>query len=245
MAPGILVSTASSNGLVPNRHQAIAPANDDLLYPQLQQSSKGGSKLVSPCPSVCPSVWRIIYGHKLPYMKKTRKKKQVCGAACFMAAEIKFSKDVRGRNLVCSVFSAILAGSISCLYGLSSNFRRCVVWKVHCKIFQICNFDFVLFWLWIQYESIVWVIMRQHGVSSECRRSSSSYDYDKNFVFWFFMTSVNPAFNYKVLRLHLWNMAVQSTSYKRTIDTIVFYILSAGDLSGVETASGWQVGSRG
>ena len=27
-------------------------------------------------------------------MKKTRKKKQVCGAACFMAAEIKFSKDV-------------------------------------------------------------------------------------------------------------------------------------------------------
>ena len=27
-------------------------------------------------------------------MKKT-KKKQVCGAACFMAAEIKFSKDVR------------------------------------------------------------------------------------------------------------------------------------------------------
>ena len=28
-------------------------------------------------------------------MKKTRKKKQVCGAACFIAAEIKFSKDVR------------------------------------------------------------------------------------------------------------------------------------------------------
>ena len=41
-----------------------------------------------------PWIWRIIYGHKLPYMKKTRKKKQVCGAACFMAAEIKFSKDV-------------------------------------------------------------------------------------------------------------------------------------------------------
>ena len=36
-----------------------------------------------------------IYGDKLPYMKKTRKKKQVCGAACFMAAEIIFSKDVR------------------------------------------------------------------------------------------------------------------------------------------------------
>ena len=42
-----------------------------------------------------PWIWRIIYGNQLPYMKKTRKKKQVCGAACFMAAEIKLSKDVR------------------------------------------------------------------------------------------------------------------------------------------------------
>ena len=42
-----------------------------------------------------PWIWRIIYGHKLPYMKKTRKKKQVCGAACYMAVEMKFSKDVR------------------------------------------------------------------------------------------------------------------------------------------------------
>ena len=41
-----------------------------------------------------PWIWRIIYGRKLPYIKKTRNKKQVCGAACFMAAEIKFSKDV-------------------------------------------------------------------------------------------------------------------------------------------------------
>ena len=42
-----------------------------------------------------PWIWRFIYGHKLPYMKETGKTKQVCGAACFMAAEIKFSKDVR------------------------------------------------------------------------------------------------------------------------------------------------------
>ena len=46
-----------------------------------------------------PWIWRIIYGDKLPYMKKTRKKKQVCGAACFMVAEIKFSKDVRLSHL--------------------------------------------------------------------------------------------------------------------------------------------------
>ena len=41
----------------------------------------------------------------------------------------------------------------------------------------ICNFDFVLFWLGIQYELvniIVWVIMGRHGVSSECRHSSYS-----------------------------------------------------------------------
>ena len=42
-----------------------------------------------------PWIWKIIYGHNLSYMKKTRRKKQVCSAACFMAAEIKFSKDVR------------------------------------------------------------------------------------------------------------------------------------------------------
>ena len=85
-----------------------------------------------------PWIWRIIYGHKLPYIKKTRKKKQVCGAACFMAAEIKFSKDVRlsvcGQNRICSVSSTILIGSISYLHILSSNFRRCVACNVCFKI---------------------------------------------------------------------------------------------------------------
>ena len=42
-------------------------------------------------------------------MKKTRKKKQVCGAACFMAAEIKFSEDVRLSRLpcpLCNIYSS-------------------------------------------------------------------------------------------------------------------------------------------
>ena len=56
-----------------------------------------------------PWIWRNIYGHKLPHMKKTRKKKQVCGAACFMAAEIKFSKDVRPS--VCSHHPIIMKWS--------------------------------------------------------------------------------------------------------------------------------------
>ena len=41
-------------------------------------------------------------------------------------------------------------------------------------IFKICNFDFVFFWLGIQYDSMVWVIMRRRGVSSERRHSSCS-----------------------------------------------------------------------
>ena len=49
-----------------------------------------------------PWIWRIIYGHKLPYMK-TRKKKQVCGAA-FMAAEIKFSRAVLETKASLSVW---------------------------------------------------------------------------------------------------------------------------------------------
>ena len=65
---------------------------------------------------------------------KTRKKKQICGAACFMAAEIKFSKDVCPASCVRSVVPTVLVGSISYLYILSSNFRRCAACKVYCKI---------------------------------------------------------------------------------------------------------------
>ena len=86
-----------------------------------------------------PWIWRIIYGHKLPYMKKTRKKKQVCCAACFMAAQIKFSKDICPTSRVHSVAPTVLVQSISYLYLLSSNFRRCVVCKVSCKISK-CEF---------------------------------------------------------------------------------------------------------
>ena len=60
-----------------------------------------------------------------------------------------------GQNSVCSVSSTMLAGSISYLYILSSNFRMCVACKYHCKIskkFEICNkLSLVLTWdpIWI------------------------------------------------------------------------------------------------
>ena len=51
-----------------------------------------------------------------------------------------------------------------------SKFKNVKFWR----IFKICNFDFVIFWLGIQYDSMVWVIMRRRGVSSERWRFSCS-----------------------------------------------------------------------
>ena len=79
---------------------------------------------------------------------------------------------VCGQNRVRSVSSTILIGSISYLHILSSNFRRCVACNARFKIQKFVNFDFVFFWLGIQYDSMVWVTMRRRGVSSERRRSS-------------------------------------------------------------------------
>ena len=92
---------------------------------------------------------------------------------------IGFSPSVRlsvrpaSRPRVRSVVPTVQAGSISYLYILSSNFRRCVACKVSCKFLRlrfwqfckICNFDFVLLWLEIWCESLVWVIMGRRGVS--------------------------------------------------------------------------------
>ena len=41
------------------------------------------------------------------------------------------------------------------------NFKNFKFWQ----FFKICNFDFVLFWLGIWCESLVWVIMGRRGVS--------------------------------------------------------------------------------
>ena len=83
-----------------------------------------------------------------------------------------FTLSVCGQNRVLSVFSAILIGSISYLHILSSNFRECVACNVCSKIKknwslgEFCKFStliFILFWLGIQYESVVCVIMRGGG----------------------------------------------------------------------------------
>ena len=55
------------------------------------------------------------------------------------------------------------------------------------NFWQICNFDFVLFWHEIWYGSIVWVIIGRRGVFSECRHSSCSC-FDLIFLLFFRMT---------------------------------------------------------
>ena len=76
-----------------------------------------------------------------------------------------------GQNRVHSVSSTILIGSISCLqyYQVTSEGVSRVMFVSKLKNLkflrnlEICNFDFVFFWLGIQYDSIVWVIMRRQG----------------------------------------------------------------------------------
>ena len=93
------------------------------------------------------------------------------------------------QNHVHSPTSTILAGSTSYLHILLSKFRRCVACIFFCakfqnlyfwQFFQICNFDCVLFWLGIWYESIVLVIVGRREVFSERMRSSSSWNMQHN-----------------------------------------------------------------
>ena len=71
---------------------------------------------------------------------------------------------VRLSRILCPLCSAYISDWIHFIFIHLSNFRRCVVCIVLCKIskfeflaiFFICNFHFVLFWLGIW---CVWVIM--------------------------------------------------------------------------------------
>ena len=80
---------------------------------------------------------------------------------------------VRPASRVRSVAPTVLVGSISYLYtsyqgtseGMSNvksltKFQNLNFWQ----FFKICNFDFVLFWLGIWCDSLVWVIMGRRGV---------------------------------------------------------------------------------
>ena len=111
-----------------------SPAPMPLLYPPLQRSWKGGI-LVSPCPSV--RLWT-----------------ESCPLCIFNNTHrIHFIF----AHLINSTYQATSEG-VSCVM-LVSKFKILKFWR----IFKIFNFDFVFFWLGIQYDSIEWVIMRRLG----------------------------------------------------------------------------------
>ena len=78
------------------------------------------------------------------------------------------------ENRVRSVASTVLDGFFPYLVQMITSMRRCVAchdlwpWPIYIR-----SFDLVLTW-GNQHDSIVWVIMRRRGVSSERRRSSCS-----------------------------------------------------------------------
>ena len=51
----------------------------------------------------------------------------------------------------------------------------CTHFIVFWQVFKMCNFDFVLFWLGIWCESLIWAIMAQRGISKLRRSSYSSF----------------------------------------------------------------------
>ena len=84
---------------------------------------------------------------------------------------------IRPTSRVCSVVPTVLVGSISYLYILSSNFRRCVMCKDSC---QILGFQFLaifkISWLWLCVVltwDLMWITSKgNHGAErgiSECR----------------------------------------------------------------------------
>ena len=68
---------------------------------------------------------------------------------------------------ICTSYQAILEGVSHVKF--VSQIKNFKFWQIH----WIGNFDSVFLWLGIQYDSIVWVIMRGGGGSSERRRSTS------------------------------------------------------------------------
>ena len=127
--------------------KATARWDENHYTPPLQWRWKGGI-LVSPCPSLRLSVCPSV--------------DRIVSALCLQ----QYSSDPF------HIYTSYQATS----EGVS---RVMPVWKFKnlkfWRIFLICNFDFVFFWLGIQYDPMVWVlIMTRRGVSSERRRSSCS-----------------------------------------------------------------------
>ena len=96
--------------------------------------------------------------------------------SCWRGILVSLRPSVCPSHTPCPLCSAASFGWIHFIFThlMSINFRECVACEVSYKIlkfeflaifFLICNFNFVLFWLRIWCESLVWVIMGRWGVS--------------------------------------------------------------------------------
>ena len=149
----------------------------DFLYPPLQRSWKGGI-LVSPCLSVRLSVCgqnRVRSVSSIIPPASTKLKGgytgitlSVCPSVDRIVSALYLQQYSSDPFHICTSYQATSEG-VSLVMPISK-FKNLKFWR----IFKICNFDFVFFWLGIQYDPTVWVIMRRRGVSSEHRCSSCS-----------------------------------------------------------------------
>ena len=80
---------------------------------------------------------------------------------------------VRPSRILCPLCSTYSSGWIHFIYIHLTEQLQKVFWtflqnfkiRIFGNFFKICSFDFVLFWLCIWFESLVWVIMGRRGVS--------------------------------------------------------------------------------
>ena len=132
----------------PSNCNHIIKLSMSYLYPpastKLQRSWKG-LLLVSPCPSVGLSV---------------------CPSVDRIVSALYLQQYSSDPFYICTSYQATSEG-VSLVMPVSK-LKNLKFWRIFC----ICNFDFVFFWLGIQYDSMVWVIIRRRGVSSERTRSS-------------------------------------------------------------------------
>ena len=130
------------NRLPLGRSQPIR-ANAGLSYSPLQRSWKGGI-LVSPCPSVCPSVSLSV-------------RLSICATVDRIVSALYLQQCSSDPFNICTSYLATSEGVTHVMF--VSKFNSLKFWR----ILLTCSFDFVFFWLGIQYDSIVWVIMRWRG----------------------------------------------------------------------------------
>ena len=126
-------------------------------------------------------------------------------------------------KIVSSLASTVLDGFFPYLVQMISSMRRCVAcddlrpWPISSRSFNLdfenrvrsvtfSVLDRLFFWLGIQYDSIMWVIMRRRGVFSERRRSSYSSWFSLRWRIWLVLDEFINAINQSGFQFDSWNL---------------------------------------